>query len=385
MNDLDRRERNEPEASSEQVEAYLHSKDWNLDGKLRNVATIWHRDAEMDAEVFVPLSSAKDFRQRLRDALASIAAFEERAIADVLADIKKMFVNIITVRVIHSDTKDGTIPINDGVLLIAKAKDLLTAAAQAVFAKRKHYTRGAPKDAKDYLDTLLLGQTEIGSYVVNVIAPVQQNATLLVSEDKNEESTADAVPLSQAITASLVTGLGALSKAGLAYEERGKLSVFDEAVHSGASANMCDALLGFSGSNRNRTFEVMVSSVAGPLFDSEPKKFEFEDKHIQLLKTVSEYYKENYVIKERRLTGHITKLQRKKGESSGTITIDSELGDVGDRKVKVDLAGDDYHLAVLAHDSKKMVRVYGDVQIKSKSAQLLSPKDFGVVEIDDLL
>jgi hypothetical protein len=378
MNASDRREGREPPASTEQVEAYLQSQNWHLDGKLRNVATIWHRQIELDAEVLVPLSFAKDFRQRLRDALASIATFEDRPARDVLADIKRMFSNVITVRVIHADTDGGTIPINDGVLLIAKAKDLLTAAAQSVFAKRKHYTSGAPKEAKDYLDTLLLGQTEVGSYVVNVIAPVQQNAAVALE-------TAEAVPLSQAITTRLVLGLEALEKAGTAYEVDGSLTAFDEAVQSGASANMCDALLGFSGANRNRTFEVTVTSIAGPMFESEPKKFEFEDKHIEVLKKASEYYKENYVLKDRRLIGHITKLQRKKEESSGTITIDSELGDVGDRKVKVDLTGDDYHLAVLAHDKKRMVRVEGDVHVKSKSAELLSPKNFGVIELEDLL
>jgi hypothetical protein len=52
---------------------------------------------------------------------------------------------------------------------------LLSAAAQSVYAKRKQFTRGAPKEAKAYLETLLLGQTEVGSYIVNVIAPTQQN------------------------------------------------------------------------------------------------------------------------------------------------------------------------------------------------------------------
>ena len=41
-------------------------------------------------------------------------------------------------------------------------------------------------------------------------------------------------------------------------------------------------------------------------------------------------------------------------------------------------------MAVIAHDESKMVRVDGDVHIKSKSAQLLNPRNFGVIEPDDL-
>lgn len=87
---------------------------------------------------------------------------------------------------------------------------MLAAAAQAVYAKRRHYSGPAPKDARNYLDTLLLGQTEIGSYVVNVIAPNQAN--LVVDQAAADPTTADAVSLSQAITLSLVNGLEALAK-----------------------------------------------------------------------------------------------------------------------------------------------------------------------------
>ena len=147
---------------------------------------------------------------------------------------------------------------------------------------------------------------------------------------------------------------------------------------------MCDALLGFSGENHNRAFEITVAGASGPMFESEPKKFTFDSKDVQLLEKASDYYKEDYVLPQRRLIGHITKLSRPKDVSSGTITIDSELGGI-ERKVRVELSGDDYHMAVLAHDNSKLVRIEGDVHIKSKSAQLLNPANFGVIEIDDLL
>lgn len=365
------------EVTVAQVEAYLQQKQWYADGDISNVATIWHRHQDEDAEVVLPSLQARDFLQRMRDALATISGYERRESFDLIRDIKCLFANIITVRVIHADTADGTIPINDGVLLIAKAKDLLSASAQSVFLKRKHHIGKAPQAAKDYLETLLLGQTEIGSYVVNVIAPLQQNEAL------NRE-TAEAVPLSQAITLNLVAGLDALTKANEVYEVQGDLKVFDNAVLSGVSANMCDALLGFSGASNNRTFEVIVTAAPSPLFANEPRKFEFGIPQVELLKKASGYYKEDYVLPQRQLTGHITKLSRPKDETSGTITIDAVVNGV-ERKVKVALTGDDYHMAVLAHDGAKLVRVEGDVRIKSKAAELLNPINFGVITIEDLL
>ncbi|MFA8324849.1 hypothetical protein ACEPT7_18195 [Burkholderia ubonensis] len=364
------------EVSSDQLRAYLEHNQWFEDGKVRNVATIWHRQDNEDAEVVLPLPYVKDYWQRIRDALASIASFEERAVPEVLNEVKRLFANVITIRVVHDDTNDGTIPINDGVLLIAKAKDLLSAAARSLYAKRKQFTRGAPKEAKEYLETLLLGQTEIGSYVVNVIAPVQT-----VADGPNIVTT---LPLAQAITSNLVTGLSALEKATATYEEKGDLGAFDEAVLAGASSNMCDALLGFSGEKHNRTFEITVTTAPSPLFETKPAKFMFDGKYVAALEKATGYYKGDYILPERRLTGYITKLSRPKDKTSGTITIDSTVGDV-ERKVQVELTGDDYHQAVVAHDNSKVVRIEGDVHIKSKSAQLLNPKNFGIIEIEDLL
>lgn len=382
MSENERHNRHTPPVSVEQLQAYLQSKQWFEDGKIRNVATIWHRHQDEDAEVVLPASNAKDFQQRVHDALIALASFEKRDVFEAIGDVKRLFLNAITVRVIHADTEDGTIPINDGVLLISKAKDMLSAAAQAIYAKRRHFSGPAPKDARECLDTLLLGQTEIGSYVVNVIVPNQAN--FVVDQVVADQETADAVPLSQAITWSLVTGLDALAKASTTYEKTGNLKAFDDAVLSGASANLCDALLGFSGEKHNRTFEITVTAAPGPMLENEPRKFEFDGNHVEVLEQVSSYYKDDYVLPDRVLTGYITKLVRPKDETAGTITLDSIIGDV-ERKVRVELKGDDYHLAVIAHDQGKLVRVQGDVHIKPKAAELLNPKSFGVIEMEDLI
>lgn len=372
-----------PPVSLEQLQDYLKTKRWFEDGYIRNVATIWHLGQNEEAEVVLPFITAKDFRQRIRDALLAVAAFERRDVLDLINEIKRRYSNLIAVRVIHPDTQDGTIPINDGVLLITKAKDLLSAAAQAVYSKRKHFSGPAPKDARKYLDTLLLGQTEFGSYVVNVIGPNQK--TIVYEHEESDGTSSEAVPLGQVITSNLVSGLDALAKAGSDFEQSGNIGVFDAAVLSGVSANLCDALLGFSGENRNRTFEITVTTTAGPLFEfkSETRKFSFEGKHVDMLEKAAGYYKDDYVLPDRVLTGYITKLVRPKEETAGTITLDSTIGDV-ERKVRVALSGDDYHLAVIAHDNGQMVRVQGDVHIKPKAAELLNPKNFGSINTEDL-
>lgn len=364
------------EVSSDQLQAYLQSKYWYEDGKIRSVATIWHQHADQEAEVVLPFPYVKDYRQRLRDAVTAVASFEKRDALEVIKDVTRLLANVISVRVIHADTKDGTIPINDGVLLISKAKDLLLAAAMSIHAKKKQFIGPSPKDVRAYVDALLLGQTEVGSYVVNVIASLSGN-------DAASDHIGENTSLAQAVTLNLITGLEALTTASDEFDSRQSLRVFDAAVQRGASANMCDALLGLSGADRNRSFEIKVTSDTSPMFISEAKIFSFDANYIEKLTQASAYYKEDYVLADRRLTGFVKKLSRPQGDNAGTITIQCTVEEV-ERLVNIDLEGEDYHNAVLAHDKQSYVQCTGDVHIKSRSARLLNLQGFKVVDINEL-
>lgn len=358
-----------------QVESYLVSKSWTNDGNIRKVATVWHRPDSNEAEVVLPLSPVvKDFKPRLTDALAALASYEKRSIVEVINDVVRFFANVITVRVIGADTVGGTIPINDGVLLISKAKELLYAAAMSMYTKKRQFTGTPPKDAKSYVDSLLLGQTEIGSYVVNVIAPLDQVAST---------SGTDHVPLAEAVTLNLVASLDALVSASDIYEVNKDPAVFELAIGKGVSANMCDALLGFSGTKRNRAFEISISGAAGPMFEGETRIFSFDANQVEALQKASGYYKDDYILYDREIWGFVKKLHRPTGEEVGTITVEAAVGEI-ERSIQIQLGPEDYHNGVLAHDKKSVVKCRGDIHVKSRSAKLLNPTNFEVLHIQSL-
>jgi hypothetical protein len=78
---------------------------------------------------------------------------------------------------------------------------------------------------------------------------------------------------------------------------------------------MCDALLGFSGADRNRSFEVKITASSNQMFRSEPKIFEFDAVHVEALAKASNYYKDDYVLENRLLTGFVRKLSRPMGDT----------------------------------------------------------------------
>ena len=56
-----------------------------------------------------------------------------------------------------------------------------------------------------------------------------------------------------------------------------------------------------------------------------------------------------------------------------------------ERSIKIILNPDEYHQAVLAHDTKVIVACSGNVHIKNHRAMLLNPTGFRIIASDKLL
>ena len=106
------------------------------------------------------------------DAVIAISLLEVRSPLTVLKEVMGYFADLVRIRVFHNDVDAGTIPINDGVLLNIRARDLMTSAVMSTASKRRHFMGKRSPEVKAYIDSLRLGQTEVGSYIVNIIAPV---------------------------------------------------------------------------------------------------------------------------------------------------------------------------------------------------------------------
>lgn len=356
------------------VERYLATSGWYVDSEIRKVATVWHRSDSQDAEVVLPVSaSVRDYGLRMQEALAAIADHDNRDVAELSRELRRSVGSMMSVRVQGYDTADGVIPLSEGILLIEKAKELFYSAAMSMYAKKRHFSGRLNAAAKDYIDSLLLGQTEVGSYIVNILAPDQSGV----------DESGDASGMGGAVFQSVVAGIEALKLAvdqGDINEAPG-LMLLDQAVVAGASSNMCEALLGFSGSSRNRDFSITISAAPGPLLPAVRREFNFDVPSVRGLERAATYYKDDYTLPGREITGFVKKLIRQKGQEVGRIAVDATVSDV-ERTVLIDLEQHDYHLSVIAHDRRLLVRCVGDVQVKGSQAWLLNPRGFRVLAGD---
>lgn len=357
-----------------QIRSYLLATGWLEVDRLERLATVWRRQEHQfpEAELLLPLANdLRDYQDRMADLFIGIAEFENRDIGIVFQSIKLSALDLVSIQVRHDDVQDGTIPLGDGVLLNQKARDLMTSAVLSTLSKRRHFRGNRPPEVTSYLSKLRLGQTRIGSYVVNVLAPVGA----IASPQKDIES----VTLSQTVTSNLASALQALTDAIDRYKRTNDHSAFDLAVEYGASANMCEALASFSGADKARSFSLRLDPARGPGFDpSKPLIFDFLASDAKLLGEAANYFRDNYVLPDRTIRGMVKRLDRVPGSEAGTVTITAPLAGGLDKNIAVELSGVAYNEAIHAHEQKVSVECRGNVHVTPRSARLLNPTGFKV-------
>jgi uncharacterized Zn finger protein len=73
-----------------QIQTYLLSNGWIEEGKVNEIASIWHRSEvdKVEFEILLPENkSLKDFIQRIIDLVQVLSVFEDRKSEDILNDI----------------------------------------------------------------------------------------------------------------------------------------------------------------------------------------------------------------------------------------------------------------------------------------------------------
>ncbi|UIJ74982.1 hypothetical protein [Acinetobacter sp. SH20PTE14] len=247
-----------------------------------------------------------------------------------------------------------------------KLKNMIFSIIHSTVSKKGFYKNlsSIPSSLQTYCQSLKFGQTEHGSYIVNVLAPHND-----ISDINN--------PIQQDITSTVSENINytliALSKAIECYKGKNLTKYFLESINSGVSANLCDSIIGMSVKNESYDVEITISSKI--LHQS--LKHEFKSENIKYLKIATEYLKGHTVIENYSVVGKVITLNKQPDEESGSVTIKFEY-DKHTKNIKLLLPDADYLEAVKAHANKSTVSINGDLVIDSKKTNLIN---FGKLNI----
>ncbi len=278
----------------------------------------------------------------------------ERDELEIYRDVIGADRDVVRVRAFGGDD-DGSVLLDAGVKIVTQAREMLLAAACAARTPQALYRAGANREATEYMRRVKLGQTEHGSFVVTLLAPVPP---LLQAQLDPAWANLDDEPIERQVTRRLMTALEA-SRTAAELALSGNESAFEQAVELGVSANLCEAVASLI--EQSNGLEISLTWARTRPTPEVIRKVEFSSNDAEILKEAGRTFRLKQPKEDVTLFGTVHKLKREQDEVDGLVTLKAMVDDKP-QSVSAVLDQTNYSVAVRAHDAKLPVIVTGDLE-----------------------
>ena len=368
----------------EDVQLYLRSRAWQPDAQASTDGIgVYRLPKEPAAELLLPLRRDwADYAQRMGDVVWTLAAVEQRPVWEVLNDLSAPAGDLVRLRVLAPNATLGTLPLDDGLRLLQGGRDLLLAAACSAHQPQAYYPRQSFREALDFLESCRLGQSERGSYVATIIAPVPVDfEPSLFPNDLEEDIQIASEPYPRKVILQLMSGLRVLRQA----IQGGAPERILQGVQAGVSANLCEALAAMTPSNEQGSLEIRTSwsRLRPRVPQSLPQQVCFGQGEFSIIQEAGRRLREGVAPRRQRIEGFIISLHAEATlfeEFEGRVVMRTDVGSRSSR-VRFVLSKQDYARACDAHRDGRRVAIDGVLQreAQSKLFDLLQPQHFEVL------
>ena len=355
------------------LSAYARASGWSRDERYRVHSDVYI--GEGLPEIIVPST------ERLGDYSSVVAALIEIFAEVAEQDELTVYRSLVTadrdvVRVRAGESMDGSVALNDGADLIGGTRDLLLAAACSLNNPRMVYRARANREAADLLKGVRLGQTDQGSFVVTLLTPVVPPPMRTLFSDTDDPNAPIQRRLTQRLMEAVTSAREAADRTVAGHE-----GAFTDALESGVSANLCEALAQMI--EPFPTLDVDVLWARTRPVNLPPPVVRFGPSKAPLLREAARSLRERAPRPDVRLAGHVRLLTRGETEDEGTIRLITHSINKQRKSVTAVLEREDYERAVQAHKDRETVVMSGDLERIGQRWRLLNPLLREVIRNDD--
>ncbi|HEY8376763.1 MAG TPA: hypothetical protein VIK91_09755 [Nannocystis sp.] len=353
------------------LRAYLEARGWNSFPSRVSYAAIYRSPGASDFEVQIPLDTdLADYADAIVLAARRIAAFEDRPIEQVLRDLLQPRCDTVRYAVTGPSTRTGTISLVAGHSLVSGALKSLLASACSVQRPRRFHPRMTLADAESFVRACRLGQTEIGSYVLTVEAPLDIHTQLDTTE----------LPFGRRATTYLFESTAYLARA-IRHGETARL--LDETPGAPlVSANLCESLVEMMPPDESADLRLTGSwSPLIPAPASVPSAVHFDRTMFEAVERLAQQLRPSCGSEPAQFVGKVVELSgapNPVGELEGDVVLQVQADDQL-LKVRVPLGPGDYRKAGAAHLAQHYVSVRGQLHRGPRTHVLKDPTDFQVL------
>ena len=317
-----------------------------------------------------------DYPTIVSDILRLLSKQENRDELQIYRDLVSADKDVVRLRSPYA-VSDGAISIDAGVELVIQGRDLLLSAACAAKEPRATYRAGKVKDASEYMERVKLGQTEQGSFIISLLAPVPP--ALDIGTQASFWPLPSEEPFDRKVTRTLVGALTSSRRAAEAIVRGSGSSAFHQAIQDGVSANLCDALSILI--SRNEGLEVSVTWARTRPTPEARCVISFSEAEGEIFREAARVLRAMEPRPDEHLEAFVVGLDRQLGSDSGRVTlkayIDNQL-----MSIKTTLPSNHYEEAVRAHEARQMVTIHGDLVRSGHRWVLEHPRGMHVIPND---
>lgn len=219
--------------NSELIAQYLQLNQWvrgedYIEGRVREYLTPTQDDA-----VLLPMdNSFTDYNTVIYRTLSSIADFEKTSLNKLYTKLINPSCDLLSWRIKDESTEGGAISFNSMFDNISGIKSLLKASCMDILSPSQYHSKVNVKKVQDQLSLYKFGQTEVGSYILNVLCPLGYYQYQLFDPAQHE------LPLSRRINLNIMDNIGGIQKS----IEDGSQEVRDKVAEGLISVNFLNSL-----------------------------------------------------------------------------------------------------------------------------------------------
>lgn len=313
------------------------------------------------AQVFVPLDTqAPDFEHLLHAAITEFAGLSAANVLEELAISKLRIERNLDKFVVSTDgpkVRSGLVDWRIGARLVEGLGEVLKSGARASHHPKRWYQSSSRVIANNYLDSCLMGQTEVGSYVVKAFVPANVSLSMSNSAKVKKHSQAS----SREVSESVFTSAQATKEVLEEFRKDGNPDAFNWAFTQGVSVEMLSGFQNLIGTDETEiSVEFIKTKTDEPSVISSREAIVLEPTLTEAVEVGIATLKQAPQPLEMTISGEVVGLMRQWDEpNSRRIKMRGTGRDGKTRVFTVHLNEADYDKAMEAHGQGVFLEVDG--------------------------
>ena len=233
--------------SAERISKYLQLNGWKQQGHVYGGKVLQFVTSDETESLLLPVDkSFMDYDFAMFRAISVMADHEKVSVKNLFSKLINPSSDILKWRVADDDTINGAIPFISMENNIEFIKDILSSTCLDILSPSQYHTKLYTKDVQKQITNYSFGQTEIGSYILNILCPLGYYQYELF------DTTTGELPLSRRINLHLIDNIDRLQRSAKEKSQETRDSISEGKI----SVNFLNSLISLYDENKDAELSI---------------------------------------------------------------------------------------------------------------------------------